>query len=67
MDLNDAKRELKQLERETVVLLVAKELNKLALETAMATIESMGTKKYVAPDCKLWARRIISIVKEHSV
>jgi hypothetical protein len=59
--------ELKKLDREVVVLIVAKELNKLAEEAALAAVESIGTKKYIVPDCKTWARKIISIVKEHSV
>lgn len=63
----DESLELKKLDREVVVLLVAKELNKLSQESALNTIESMSTKKYHLPDSKAWARKIIAIVKEHSV
>ena len=63
----DESLELKKMDRIIVELLVAKELTKLAQEAAVSTIESMATKKFTVPDTKAWARRVISIVKEHSV
>lgn len=60
--------EIKRIDREIVVLIVAKELNELAREAAIGALESMGTdKKFTTPDIKKWANRIISIIKEHSV
>jgi hypothetical protein len=60
--------EIKKLDREMVVLLVEGELLKLSKEASVSAVESMGSnKKFVIPDTKACARRIISIVKEHSV
>jgi hypothetical protein len=63
----DESLELKKLDRQMVELLVAKELTKLTQEAAIFAVESMGTGKFIIPDIKAWARKIISIVKEHSV
>jgi hypothetical protein len=58
---------IKKMEREMVVLLVAKELNRLAKEAAINAIDSISTKEYIVPDSEAWARKIIAIVKEHSL
>lgn len=64
----DESLEIKNMERKIVELLVVKELNKLSKEAAMAAIDCVGTgKKYEVLDCEKWARKIISIVKEHSL
>ena len=58
--------ELKRRERETIELLVAKELIGLCTEASNAAIDSMVTGKYTIPDTRQWARQVISIIKEHS-
>jgi hypothetical protein len=59
--------EIRQLDRVLVEILVASKLNELAKEAATKAVDCMGTGKYTAPDTRKWARKIISIVKEHSV
>jgi len=63
----DESLEIKKLDRQMVELIVAKELNKLAQEAALEAMECFKTGKYVAPDSRGWARKIIAIVKEHSL
>lgn len=63
----DESLEIKRMEREMTVLIVAKELNKFAQEAALAAIDSIGKPEFKIIDAKPWANRIISIVKEHSL
>lgn len=63
----DESLEIKKAGRERVVLLVAKELVFLSQEASIAAIESTVTGQMNIPDLKKWARRVIAIVKEHSV
>jgi hypothetical protein len=59
--------ELKKLDQAMVEILVAGEINKVTQEAALKAIDCMGTGKYQTPDLRKWARKIIAIVKEHSV
>lgn len=64
----DDQLKLKQIDRRTVELLVAKQLTLLSQEAFIKTVESaFGDKKFTCPDTEAWARKIIAIVKEHSV
>jgi hypothetical protein len=67
MDDKDIELQVRKLEREVVVLVVAKELDKLSQEVVLATLDSIGKPEFKSVDTKTWANKIISIVKEHSV
>lgn len=59
--------EQKSRERRMVEILVEKELINLSQESATKALETFNTGKFEVPDTESYARKIIAIVKEHSL
>ena len=63
----DKSLEVKKQERRIVEILVEKELLHFATKAAMKALDTMSTGIYETPDTEAVARKIIAIVKEHSL
>ena len=63
----DESLKLKGMDREMVELLVSEELGKFMKKVSLAVIEGFSGNKLTLPETRPTARKIIAIVKEHSV